>query len=71
MQQGNVSAVATYCTQSGKRRIFHCRMCATPFAETCETVFFDLRTTVSRHCTVLSSAWKVSKMDTSFPAAMT
>jgi hypothetical protein len=39
-----VSAIATYLTQSGKRRIFRCHTCATPFAETRETVFFDLRT---------------------------
>src|SRR5215468_3762022 len=44
MQQGNVSAIATYLTQSGKRRIFRCHICETPFAETRETVFFDLRT---------------------------
>ena len=44
MQQGNVSAIATYLTQSGKRRIFRCRTCATHFAETRETVLFDLRT---------------------------
>src|SRR5215831_3391418 len=44
MQQGNVSAIATYLKQSGKRRIFRCRTCATPFAETRETVLFDLRT---------------------------
>ena len=44
MQQGNVSSIATYLTQSGKRRIFRCRTCATHFAETRETVFFDLRT---------------------------
>src|SRR5215510_7509261 len=44
MQQGNVSAIATYLTQSGKRRIFRCRTCETPFSETRETVFFDLRT---------------------------
>jgi len=43
-QQGNVSAIATYLTQSGKRRIFRCHTCATHFAETRETVFFDLRT---------------------------
>jgi IS1 family transposase/transposase-like protein len=43
-QQGNVSAIATYLTHSGKRRIFRCRTCATRFAETRETVFFDLRT---------------------------
>src|SRR5229473_2263921 len=44
MQQGNVSAIATSLTQSGKRRLFRCHTCATPFAETRETVFFDLRT---------------------------
>src|SRR5437016_8596448 len=43
MQQGNVSAIATYLTHSGKRRIFRCRTCETPFSETRETVFFDLR----------------------------
>ena len=44
MQQGNVSAIATYRTQSGKRRIFRCHTCETRFSETRETVFFDLRT---------------------------
>ncbi len=44
MRQGNVSAIATYLTQSGKRRIFRCHTCVTHFAETRETVFFDLRT---------------------------
>src|SRR5262250_3479054 len=44
MQQGNVSAIATYLTQSGKRRIFRCHTCKTHFSETRETVFFDLRT---------------------------
>src|SRR5262249_14955879 len=44
MQQGNVSAIATYLTQSGKRRVFRCHTCETHFAETRETVFFDLRT---------------------------
>src|SRR5216683_433772 len=44
MTCGNVSAIATYLTQSGKRRIFRCRTCATHCAETRETVFFDLRT---------------------------
>src|SRR5437870_9072796 len=43
-QQGTVSAIATYLTHSGKRRIFRCHTCATPFSETRETVFFDLRT---------------------------
>src|SRR5712691_6164986 len=44
MQQGNVSAIATYLTQSGTRRIFRCHTCETQFSETRETVFFDLRT---------------------------
>src|SRR5262252_6665979 len=44
MRQGNVSAIATYLTQSGKRRIFRCHRCAMHFAETRDTVFFDLRT---------------------------
>src|SRR4029434_237430 len=44
MQQGNVSAIATSLTQSGKRRIFRCHTCETPFSETREPVFFDLRT---------------------------
>jgi hypothetical protein len=44
MQQGNVSAMATYLTPSGKRRIFRCHTCATPCSETRVTVFFDLRT---------------------------
>jgi hypothetical protein len=39
-----VSAIATYLTQSGKRRLFCCHVCATRFSETRETVFFDLRT---------------------------
>ncbi len=40
MQQGNVSAIATYLTQSGNRRIFRCHTCELPFSETRETVFF-------------------------------
>ena len=44
MTCGNVSAIATYLTQSGQRRLCRCRTCATHFAETRGTVFFDLRT---------------------------
>ena len=44
MTCGNVSAIATYLTRSGKRRIFCCYTCETQFSETRETVFFDLRT---------------------------
>ena len=44
MDRGNVSAISTYMTESGKRRIFRCQRCETTFAETRDTVFFDLRT---------------------------
>ena len=42
--RGNVRAIATYLTQSGKRRIFLCSACGKTFSETRDTVFFDLRT---------------------------
>jgi len=44
IHRGNISAIATYLTQSGKRRIFRCSKCEDCFSETCDTVFFDLRT---------------------------
>ena len=44
MNRGNVSAISTDLTASGKRRIFCCRDCHTTFSETRDTVFFDLRT---------------------------
>src|SRR5215471_11400365 len=44
MQQSNVSALATYLTQSGKRRLWRGHPCEMPFSETREPVFFDLRT---------------------------
>ena len=44
MNRGNVSAISTYLTQSGKRRIFLCSKCKRPFSETRDTVFFDLKT---------------------------
>lgn len=44
MHRGNVSAISTYLTQSGKRRIFLCSQCKRPFSETRDTVFFDLKT---------------------------
>ena len=43
MPRGNMSAISTYLSQSGKRRIFRCSQCEGPFAETRDTVFFDLR----------------------------
>jgi IS1 family transposase len=44
MNRGNVSAISTYMTESGKRRIFRCQRWETTFSETRDTVFFDLRT---------------------------
>jgi IS1 family transposase/transposase-like protein len=44
MNRGNISAIASYLTKSGKRRIFKCALCRESFSETRETVFFDLRT---------------------------
>jgi len=44
INRGNMSAIATYLTQSGKRRIFRCGKCEGTFSETRDTVFFDLRT---------------------------
>lgn len=43
MNRGNISALSTYLTQSGKRRIFRCSKCEGTFSETRDTVFFDLR----------------------------
>jgi hypothetical protein len=44
LQPGTVSAIATYLTQSGKRRIFQCHACKTSCSETRDTGFFALRT---------------------------
>jgi transposase-like protein len=44
MNRGNMSTMSTYLTQSGKRRIFLCNVCDTPFSDTRDPVFFDLRT---------------------------
>jgi IS1 family transposase/transposase-like protein len=44
MNRGNIRAISTYLTQSGKRRIFLCNACEGTCSETRDTVFFDLRT---------------------------
>jgi hypothetical protein len=44
MNRGNLSAIATYATQSGTRRIFKGSRCGERFSETRDTVFFDRRT---------------------------
>ena len=43
INRGNISAISTYLSQSGKRRIFRCSKCEGTFSETRDTVFFDLR----------------------------
>jgi IS1 family transposase/transposase-like protein len=48
MNRGNVSAIASYLTKSGRRRIFKCSLCRESFSETRDTVFFDLRTAEER-----------------------
>ena len=48
MKEGNISSIATYMSNSGKRRIFNCSICKKSFSETAGTVFFDLRTTEER-----------------------
>ena len=44
IDRGNISAISTYMSQSGKRRIFKCSICGETFSETRDTVFFDLKT---------------------------
>lgn len=44
MNRGNISSIATYLTESGRRRVFRCKTCEQTFSETRDTVFFDLRT---------------------------
>jgi len=44
VNQGNISCISSYMTESGKRRIFRCNSCGETFSETRDTVFFDLRT---------------------------
>ena len=48
LNRGNVSAISTYLTQSGTRRIFRCKDCESTFSETRDTVFFDLRTSAEQ-----------------------
>lgn len=42
--QGNIRSIASYLTQSGKRRVFQCTTCGEQFSETRDPVFFDVRT---------------------------
>ena len=72
MHRGNVSAISTYMTQSGKRRIFCCSKCARPFSETRDTVFFDLRTPEEKVMMALKRLLvKVALSDISFVLGVT
>ena len=72
MHRGNVSAISTYMTQSGKRRIFCCSKCARPFSETRDTVFFDLRTPEEKVMMALKMLLvKVALSDISFVLGVT
>jgi hypothetical protein len=72
MPQGKVSAIATSLTQSGKRRLLRCRTCATHFAETCATVFCDLRTSEEKVMMALKMLLvRVDRAGISFVLGMT
>jgi IS1 family transposase/transposase-like protein len=72
INRGNVSAIATYLTQSGKRRIFRCGKCEGTFSETRDTVFFDLRTPEEKVMMALKMLLvKVALMDIGFVLGVT
>src|SRR5215475_10142628 len=72
MNRGNISAISTYMTQSGKRRIFCCSKCERPFSETRDTVFFDLRTPEEKVMMALKMLLvKVALSDISFVLGVT
>lgn len=69
--QGNICCIATYMTQSGKRRIFKCMTCEEQFSETRETVFFDVRTPEEKVMMALKMILvRVSLSDISFVLGM-
>jgi IS1 family transposase/transposase-like protein len=72
MHRGNISAISTYLTQSGKRRIFRCNACETTFSETRDTVFFDLRTSEEKVMMALKMLLvKVALSDVGFVLGVT
>jgi transposase-like protein len=72
MNRGNISAISTYLTQSGRRRIFCCSQCERPFSETRDTVFFDLRTPEEKVMMALKMLLvKVALADISFVLGVT
>lgn len=69
--QGNIRCLASYMTQSGKRRIFECTTCGEQFSETRETVFFDVRTPEEKVMMALKMILgRVSLSDISFVLGM-
>jgi hypothetical protein len=67
LNRGNVSAISTYLTQSGQRRICRCKNCESTFSETRDTVFFDLRTSEEKVMMALKMLLvKVARSDLGF-----
>jgi transposase-like protein len=48
MRHEYIVVAATYGTQSGRRRVYRCKICRILFSETIGTAFFDLRTPVQK-----------------------
>ena len=72
MNRSNISAISTYMTQSGKRRIFCCNECENSFVKTRDTVFFDLRTPEDKVMMALKMfLFKVGLTDISFVFGVT
>src|SRR5262245_18916970 len=72
LNRGNISAISTYMTQSGKRRIFRCSKCKRPFSETRDTDFFDLRSPEDKVLMALKMLLvKVALSDISFVLGVT
>jgi IS1 family transposase len=72
INRGNISAISTYLTQSGKRRIFRCGQCEGTFSETRDTVFFALRTPEEQVMMALKMLLvKVALSDIGFVLGMT
>jgi IS1 family transposase/transposase-like protein len=70
--QGNIRSIASYMTQSGRRRIFECTTCGEQFSETRDTVFFDLRTPEEKVMMALKMILvRVSLANISFVLGMT
>ena len=57
IHRGNLRAISTSLTQSGKRRRCQCPTCGPPFAETRDTVFFDLKTPAEKGRRALKMLW--------------